>query len=106
MQDAGGMGLEADNHRVRVLGLRSPHDLVDNVAVSAMRTVEVTDGEDGGHEAGGVDVRRGGGRCTPSNVPTLRIAGPKSRGTSSRWRKVCMQQLFTAETPRTPRKPV
>jgi hypothetical protein len=43
MQDAGGVGLEADHHRVRVLDLRPPHDFVDDVTVSAMHTVEITD---------------------------------------------------------------
>src|SRR5229473_6203416 len=53
MQDAGGVRLEADHHRVCVLGLGSPHDLVDHVAVSAVHTVEVTDAEDRGTEVAG-----------------------------------------------------
>src|SRR6266849_5341229 len=53
MQDAGGVRLEADHHRVCVPGLGSPHDLVDNVAVSAVHTVEVTDAEDRGTEVAG-----------------------------------------------------
>src|SRR5712692_494667 len=53
MQDARGVGLEGDHHRVRVLGLRPPNDLVDDVAVSAVHTVEVTDAEDRGTEVAG-----------------------------------------------------
>ena len=53
MQDAGGVGLEGDHHRVCVLGLGSPDDLVDNVAVSAVHAVEVTNAEDRGTEVAG-----------------------------------------------------
>src|SRR6267143_1254190 len=53
MQDAGGVRLEGDHHRVRVFGLGSPHDLVDDMAVRAVHTVEVTDAEDRGTEVAG-----------------------------------------------------
>src|SRR5258706_5275891 len=53
MEDTGRMGLEGDYHRVHVLGFGLPHDLVDNVAVSAVHTVKVADAEDRGTEVAG-----------------------------------------------------
>ena len=53
MQDSGGVGLEADHHRVRILGLGPPRDLVYNAAVSAVRAVEITDAEERWTEVAG-----------------------------------------------------
>jgi hypothetical protein len=47
------VGLEADHHRVRILGLGPPHDLVYNAAVSAVRAVEITDAEERWTEVAG-----------------------------------------------------
>src|ERR1039458_6891309 len=52
-QDAGGVGLEGDSHRLRVSGFRSPHDLIQNMPVSAVYAVEVTDAEQRGTEVAG-----------------------------------------------------
>jgi hypothetical protein len=53
MQDSGGVGFEADHHRVRIVGLGPPHDLVDNAAVSAVHAVEITDAEERWTEVAG-----------------------------------------------------
>ena len=47
------MGIKGDSHRLRVPGLRSPHDLVQNMAVSAVHTVEVTDADERRTEVAG-----------------------------------------------------
>ena len=49
-QDAGGVRLESDHHRLRIRSLRAAHDLVNNMAVSAVHAVEVADTDDRGTE--------------------------------------------------------
>jgi len=52
-QDAGGMGLEGDNHRLRAPSFRPPHDFVQNKTVSAVHTVEVADANERRTEVAG-----------------------------------------------------
>jgi hypothetical protein len=47
------VGLEGNNHRLRVSGFRSPHDLVQNMAVSAVHAVEVADADERWTEVAG-----------------------------------------------------
>jgi hypothetical protein len=52
-QDAGGVGIKGDNHRLPAPGFRAPHDFVQNMAVSAVHTVEVTNADERGTEIAG-----------------------------------------------------
>ena len=52
-QNAGWVGLKGDDHRLCVFGLRAPHNLVENHAVSAVHTVEVADADQCGTEVVG-----------------------------------------------------
>src|SRR5260370_42002048 len=61
MQDAGGVRLEGDNHRVRVPFPGSAHDGAYDVTVSAVHAVKVTDADDRGTEVAGevVELAKG-----------------------------------------------
>src|SRR5208282_2586515 len=90
-QDAGGMGLEGDNHRLRAPSFRAPHDFVHNVAVSAVHTVEVTDADERGTEVAG------------NIVEFVESSHPKSfyrRDVSSRWSLVASRWRACCEPAR------